>query len=186
MICGSLVARIEYNYVCIRNAEDTTVLWRTRIVRVLGPSGNGGGGGGGGVNSYTTEFLGRAAAPNNRVCSLDRTRRPQQGTSRMRRTLAQLPRGTRLLSTQAAQPSSRLAALRQPQLEVDSESSWTDSVAVVKPKSRSVRKHERHPEWLKVQRPGGDDYMRIHKNLRASKLATVLPRYPAPVVLFKC
>ena len=48
MICGSLVARIEYNYVCIRNAEDTTVLWRTRIVRVLGPSGNGGGGGGGG------------------------------------------------------------------------------------------------------------------------------------------
>ena len=43
MICAPLVARIEYNYVCIRNAEDTTVLWRTRIVRVLGPSGNGGG-----------------------------------------------------------------------------------------------------------------------------------------------
>lgn len=95
----------------------------------------------------------------------------------------------RAFSTQAqrtAAPSSRVAALRsqlRDDLERDAESSWTDSVAVVesaKTDRRVAKKHERHPEWLRVQRPGGDDYMRIRNGLRASKLATVCEEARCP------
>jgi lipoic acid synthetase len=84
------------------------------------------------------------------------------------------------LSTQA---SPRLATLRA-ELERDSETSWTDSAAVVpsggRGKGRVAKQHVRHPEWLRVQRPGGEDYMRIRNGLRASKLATVCEEARCP------
>jgi len=91
----------------------------------------------------------------------------------------------RSLSTQQAHAkvaSPRLAALRA-QIEREGETSWTDEAKLLEPvqKKRSgVKKHERHPEWLKVQRPGGDDYMRIRNGLRASKLATVCEEARCP------
>ena len=94
----------------------------------------------------------------------------------------------RALSVQAQQPaqqpSPRLASLRE-RLEQDGEESqpsWMDSVAVAEPvKSKRVQKpHTRHPDWLRVQRPGGEDYMRIRNNLRASKLATVCEEARCP------
>ena len=84
--------------------------------------------------------------------------------------------------------SPRLAALRE-QLAQDEErsqeTSWTDSATSLEltPKQRGGRikkVHERHPEWLRVQRPGGDDYMRIRNGLRASKLATVCEEARCP------
>ena len=93
---------------------------------------------------------------------------------------------SRAFSAQAQpQVSPRLAALRE-QLQADStsedESSWTDSVAIVEPvkKNRVKKQHTRHPDWLKVQRPGGEDYMRIRNGLRASKLATVCEEARCP------
>jgi lipoic acid synthetase len=84
-----------------------------------------------------------------------------------------------------AQPSPRLAALREQLQEdvlADAEESWMDSVTVVKPATeRRVRKqHKRHPDWLRVARPGGEDYMRIRNGLRASKLATVCEEARCP------
>jgi len=70
------------------------------------------------------------------------------------------------------------------QLQIDAakedETSWTDSVMVAEPAKNRVAKHTRHPEWLKVQRPGGEDYMRIRNGLRASKLATVCEEARCP------
>jgi lipoic acid synthetase len=97
--------------------------------------------------------------------------------------------GSRAFSAQTqprAQLGSRLATLRE-QLKADeeaaNETSWTDSVATVEPekKTNKLRKqHTRHPDWLRVQRPGGDDYMRIRNGLRASKLATVCEEARCP------
>jgi len=93
----------------------------------------------------------------------------------------------RALSVQAQQRSSspRLASLREQLLQdvgEEKQSSWMDSVAVAEPvKSKRVQKaHVRHPDWLRVQRPGGEDYMRIRNNLRASKLATVCEEARCP------
>jgi len=85
----------------------------------------------------------------------------------------------------SAQTSPRLAALREQltvDIEAEGEASWTDSVAVVEPvpKKRVQKQHTRHPDWLRVQRPGGDDYMRIRNGLRASKLATVCEEARCP------
>jgi len=85
----------------------------------------------------------------------------------------------------ASSSTPRLASLRE-QLQRDmaaaEESSWTDSVTVVAPpKADRVKKqHKRHPDWLRVQRPGGEDYMRIRNGLRASKLATVCEEARCP------
>ena len=91
------------------------------------------------------------------------------------------PSGASQPST-AAQPGTRLATLREA-LENDApEASWTDAaVAWAPPATPRPRKpHVRHPEWLKVQRPGGEDYMRIRKSLRSSKLATVCEEARCP------
>ena len=87
-------------------------------------------------------------------------------------------------STQAPRPTSRLAALRT-QLETEdgpAGPSWMDAVAVAEPAKRKKKAVavSRHPEWLRVQRPGGDDYMRIRNGLRASKLATVCEEARCP------
>ena len=93
----------------------------------------------------------------------------------------------RALSVQAQQRSSspRLASLREQLLQdlgEEKQPSWMDSVAVAEPvKSKRVQKeHVRHPDWLRVKRPGGEDYMRIRNNLRASKLATVCEEARCP------
>ncbi len=94
----------------------------------------------------------------------------------------------RAFSTQVQQQvsrSPRLAALREQlreDIEREGESSWTDSVAVAEPapKNRVKKQHTRHPDWLRVQRPGGEDYMRIRNTLRASKLATVCEEARCP------
>jgi len=94
----------------------------------------------------------------------------------------------RALSTRAATlaASPRVAALReqlQQDLDATTETSWTDSAIVVAEPEKSGRvqkQHERHPDWLRVQRPGGDDYMRIRNGLRASKLATVCEEARCP------
>jgi len=98
--------------------------------------------------------------------------------------------GARAFSAQTqpqAAAGSRLSALRERlQTEGDSasETSWTDSVAVAEPargRSGGVKKqHTRHPDWLRVERPGGEDYMRIRNGLRASKLATVCEEARCP------
>jgi len=64
----------------------------------------------------------------------------------------------------------------------EDETSWTDAVSVVEPvkKGRVAKQQQRHPDWLKVQRPGGEDYMRIRNGLRASKLATVCEEARCP------
>jgi hypothetical protein len=88
----------------------------------------------------------------------------------------------RLFSTQPA-PSARVAAMREA-LERDGETSWMDGLAVAEPqqekKKRVAKPHQRHPEWLRVQRPGGEDYMRIRNTLRSSKLATVCEEARCP------
>ena len=80
----------------------------------------------------------------------------------------------RLFSTQPA-PSARVAAMREA-LERDGETSWMDGLAVAEPqqekKKRVAKPHQRHPEWLRVQRPGGEDYMRIRNTLRSSSLVS--------------
>ena len=93
----------------------------------------------------------------------------------------------RAFSTRAAvsAASPRVAALReqlQQDLDATTETSWTDSAIIVaEPVSGRVQKqHVRHPDWLRVQRPGGDDYMRIRNGLRASKLATVCEEARCP------
>ena len=95
----------------------------------------------------------------------------------------------RALSVQAQQRASspRLASLREQLLKdlgEEKQTSWMDSVAVAEPvesKGKRVQKaHVRHPDWLRVQRPGGEDYMRIRNNLRASKLATVCEEARCP------
>lgn len=83
------------------------------------------------------------------------------------------------------EPSPRLASLREQLLQdlgEEKQPSWMDSVAVAEPvKSKRVQKeHVRHPDWLRVKRPGGEDYMRIRNNLRASKLATVCEEARCP------
>jgi len=101
------------------------------------------------------------------------------------------PFGRALFSSQArarpaAAPSSRLTSFReqlQEDMEAATESSWTDSTVAVAPQSggrRVQKQHTRHPEWLRVQRPGGEDYMRIRNGLRASKLATVCEEARCP------
>ena len=91
-------------------------------------------------------------------------------------------RAAALFSTQSS--SSRLEALREQLASEGPEgSSWMDSVAVAVPAKTRRKKAvavSRHPEWLKVQRPGGDDYMRIRNGLRASKLATVCEEARCP------
>ena len=95
----------------------------------------------------------------------------------------------RAFSSQAQpqqQVSPRLAALREQlasDVATEDDTSWTDSVSVAERvgTKRAVKKqHTRHPDWLKVQRPGGDDYMRIRNGLRASKLATVCEEARCP------
>ena len=92
---------------------------------------------------------------------------------------------SRTFSTASPEASPRLAALRA-KLESDAdasgETSWTDAVTVATPTPRKkvAKPHVRHPEWLKVQRPGGEDYMRIRNGLRASKLATVCEEARCP------
>ena len=108
----------------------------------------------------------------------------------VRIAMLQLRRASRRLSSRAFSTqvvSPRLAALRaqlKEDIQAEGETSWTDSMTVVEPRSerrdRVAKKHERHPEWLRVQRPGGDDYMRIRNGLRASKLATVCEEARCP------
>lgn len=87
----------------------------------------------------------------------------------------------------SAQSNTRLAALRA-ELQRDesppAEASWMDSAVVATPEAASsgrvAKQHVRHPDWLRVQRPGGEDYMRIRNGLRASKLATVCEEARCP------
>ena len=92
---------------------------------------------------------------------------------------------SRSFSAQAPRASGRLAAMRiqvQQDAAAEDETSWTDAVSVVEPvkKGRVAKQQQRHPDWLKVQRPGGEDYMRIRNGLRASKLATVCEEARCP------
>ena len=92
----------------------------------------------------------------------------------MRRLVA--PAWRRGFSTApAAAPSragARLAALRL-QLQED------DAASAATPPRRR-KEHVRHPEWLKVQRPGGEDFQRLKRGMRKSKLATVCEEARCP------
>lgn len=79
----------------------------------------------------------------------------------------------------SAAPGSRLRTLRD-QLA-------TEHAVDAKPTTGpwnavNLRRKEREPkpEWLRVQRPGGEDYMRLKKGLRKSKLATVCEEARCP------
>lgn len=69
---------------------------------------------------------------------------------------------------------SRLAALRQALQEDDG------APAAAAAPARRRKEHVRHPEWLKAPMAGGDDYQRIKKSLKSSKLATVCQEARCP------
>ena len=91
-------------------------------------------------------------------------------------------------ATTAAAAGSRLLKLRetlQRDAEVASEQSWMDDATLLAPpttskQQRVQKQHVRHPDWLRVQRPGGEDYMRIRNTLRSAKLATVCEEARCP------
>ncbi len=98
------------------------------------------------------------------------------------------PGAARRFSTQI-EPGPRLSALREA-LQADAETSWTDEAVALGQQQnaeqetagrrRRRKPHVRHPEWLRVPMPGGDDFHRIRRGLRQGKLATVCEEAKCP------
>jgi len=90
-----------------------------------------------------------------------------------------LPAGTALgrsFSTAAGRQTSLAAELEKgPTLD-----DFVQGGAAAAPRSRLRPARERKPEWLKVERPTGDNYQRLRKSLRSLNLATVCEEARCP------
>ena len=73
---------------------------------------------------------------------------------------------------EAAIPGERLAALRQALL--------AEEEPHHPPAPRRRTTHQPKPDWLKVQMPGGEEFQRLKRGLRAGKLATVCEEAKCP------
>ena len=95
----------------------------------------------------------------------------------VRRSSAAATRWSRLVSTAApavaaAIPGERLMALRESLMSGDGDPP--------PPVRRKKPPHEKKPDWLKVQMPGGEDFQRLKKGLRKGGLATVCEEAKCP------
>jgi len=93
-----------------------------------------------------------------------------------------VPTGRRLSSCAVeAAPGARLSALRATLRSEDEVGKMlTVSDASAAAVSTRKKEHVRHPDWLKVQMAGGEEYTRLKRTLKASKLSTVCQEARCP------